>query len=77
MQAVLCDICNQEIHGAAVEIHLFRGEVALTEHGVARVITRDGASMMFLCEICGAWTSEAMAHLKDARRPQANVARSA
>ncbi len=67
MQALLCDICNERITGSAIEMHLFRGDVATNEHGVARVIMRDGSSMTFLCEICASWTQEAMDHLRGAR----------
>lgn len=77
VQVVLCDICNQPISGSAVEMHLFHGDVALNELGVARVITRDGSSMTFLCEICASWTKEAMAHLRNARAaPPRRTARS-
>ncbi len=67
MQAVLCDICNQQITGSAVELHLFSGEVVPTDRGVPRLVRRDGSSMAFLCEVCASWTKEAMDHLRVAR----------
>ena len=64
MQAVLCDICEQPIRGKAFEFQIIRGEVVNTEQGQARIVQRGGSQMMLVCNPCGYWVMEAMAHLR-------------
>ena len=64
MQAVLCDICEEPISGDAFEVHFIHGRATTRENGTARIISRDGATMTFLCKRCGSWTQDAMAYLR-------------
>ena len=64
VQAVLCDICEQPIRGSAFEIHFIHGHAVHMENGSSRIVERDGATMMFMCERSGTWTQDAVKYLR-------------
>ena len=64
MQAVLCDVCERPIRGKALEVHHIRGEAVYTEEGRPRVVARGKANMYYMCDACGTWVIEAIAHLR-------------
>lgn len=68
---MLCDICDQPIHGKAFEVHFIHREAVHHENGSARIVHRDGTTMTFLCDRCGRWVREAMEHLRGGYRDTA------
>ena len=67
MQPVLCDICERPIRGPAYEFHFIRGEVGKHGAGTPRIVQRQGAHMIYLCDPCGGWVRGAMDHLRTAQ----------
>ncbi len=67
MQAVLCDVCERKVKGAAFELHLIRGE-AVKSDGGTRLTHRGSAQQIYLCGGCGQWLKFALEHLREGFR---------
>lgn len=63
MQAVLCDVCERQLQGAAFELHVISGVAVRTETGT-RISHRRGAKQVYLCASCGHWLELALDHLR-------------
>ena len=64
MQAVLCDVCERKVVGAAFELHLICGVATKSETGT-RLSQRRGSQQIYLCDGCGRWLQRAIDHLRD------------
>lgn len=65
MPAILCDLCQQELRGAATEIRLARGLAGKNAAGKPFLVPRDDDSPQFFCARCTAWVTAAIDQLRD------------
>ena len=67
MPAILCDISRDPIEGEAWETQLIHGRAVVNpDTGHARIVQRDGATVLFLSEIVGRWPLSSPDHARDA-----------
>lgn len=72
MQAVLCDVCERKVRGAAFELHFIQGEAVKAESGT-RLAQRAGSQQLLLCGGCGQWLKFALEHLREGFRAMRDV----
>ena len=64
MPIILCDLCEQELHGSATEIHVARGLAGTNAAGQPFLVPRDDVAPQFFCSSCSAWVAAAIDHLR-------------
>ncbi len=64
MPAILCDLCQQELRGAATEIRLARGLAGTNAAGKPFLVPRDDDSPQFFCARCTDWVTSAIDQLR-------------
>jgi hypothetical protein len=65
MPAILCDLCRQELRGAATEIRLARGLAGTNAAGRPFLVPRDDDSPQFFCARCAEWVTTAIDQLRN------------
>lgn len=68
MQAMLCDICDQPVHGRMVRFDLIPGEAVSAGGATARIVLRPGGHTVHMCSSCGDWMRRAMEQLRVAHQ---------
>ena len=72
MQAMLCDICDQPVHGRMVRFDPIPGEAVKAGGAPARIVHRPGGRTIHMCGGCGDWMRRAMDQLRVAHRQAAS-----
>lgn len=71
MQAILCDVCETALQGAAYEWQILRRQIVRVDEGQPRMTRARQMQMKLVCNQCSSWLLQAWQHLEQAHRATA------